>query len=426
MRITRVETLDIRIPLDRTSADAVNVTDSWGFPTVRIQTDTGLVGTGYSSTAKGAGNELILLAIQNYYVPRLVGRDPGNISAIWNDLYWSPLHWSGRSGISHMALAAVDIALWDFAAQSAGLPLCDLLGGSSADRFPAYDTNGGWLSFSIDELVSNAKSAVDSGFGAIKIKVGGTDGAEDIRRVEAVRKAIGDGIGLMVDANQGWTPHHALYWGRRLADSQVRWLEEPLFADDWRAHRQLANTIHTPIAVGEHLYTRSAFRDFIDAGAVSYVQPDVTRLGGITEFRQVAEAAAAHGLPVCPHAGDMRQIHQHMVFSAETAFLFESIPWGSHLFQHPAVIEDGYVLRPTDPGAGTAMIESEDRASRDRSLGVLRHRLSGDFPPACPHHRGTRSPRSGTLRSWIAVPRPRSPSLSPGVLGTSRPAPSWR
>jgi L-alanine-DL-glutamate epimerase-like enolase superfamily enzyme len=359
LRITRVETLDIRIPLDRVRADAVNVTDSWGFPTVRLHTDSGLVGTGYSSTAKGAGNDLIVLTVQNYYAQRLLGRDPQNISGIWNDLYWSPLHWSGRSGISHMALAAVDIALWDLAAQSAGLALCDLLGGRDDDRFPAYDTNGGWLSFSIDELVSNARTAVDAGFGAIKMKVGGGDGAEDIRRVEAVRHAIGDGIGLMVDANQAWAPHHASYWGRRLSGSQVRWLEEPLFADDWRAHRQLADEIETPIAVGEHLYTRSAFSDFIAAGAVAYVQPDVTRLGGITEFRQVAELAAAHGLPVCPHAGDMRQIHQHMVFSTETAFLFESIPWGSHLFEHPAKIEEGFLRRPTAPGAGTAMIESE-------------------------------------------------------------------
>jgi L-alanine-DL-glutamate epimerase-like enolase superfamily enzyme len=359
VRITRVETLDIRVPLDQIRADAVNITDSWGFPTVRLHTDTGLVGTGYSSTARGAGSDLILLTVQNYYASRLLGRDPLNISDIWNDLYWSPLHWSGRSGISHMALAAVDIALWDLAAQSAGLPLCDLLGGRTDGRFPAYDTNGGWLSFTLDDLVSQARTSVDRGFGAIKMKVGGQDGAEDIRRVEAVRRAIGDGIGLMVDANQSWALHHASYWGRRLADSQVRWLEEPLFADDWRAHRQLADQIQTPIALGEHLYTRAAFHDFIAAGAVTYVQPDVTRLGGITEFRQVAELAAAHGLPVCPHAGDMRQVHQHLVFVAETAYLFESIPWGSHIFKHPAVIEDGFLRRPTEPGAGTAMIDAE-------------------------------------------------------------------
>jgi L-alanine-DL-glutamate epimerase-like enolase superfamily enzyme len=359
MRITRVETLDIRVPLDRVRADAVNITDSWGFPTVRLHTDAGLVGTGYSSTARGAGSDLILLAVQNYYAPILLGRDTGNITAIWDAMYWSPLHWSGRTGISHMALAAVDIALWDLAAQAAEMPLCDLLGGRPDASFPAYDTNGGWLSFSLDELVANAKGSVDAGFTAIKIKVGRPDGAEDLRRVAAVRKAIGPGIGLMVDANQAWSLHHAVYWGRRLSDYDVRWLEEPLHADDWQSHRRLAHEIDTQLALGEHLYSRAAFRNFIDAGAVTYVQPDVTRVGGITEYRQVAELAATSGLPVCPHVGDLRQVHQHMIFATETAFLFESIPWGSHLFRHPAVIEDGLLRRPTEPGAGTAMVEAE-------------------------------------------------------------------
>lgn len=355
MRIERIETFDVRWPFDRLLSDAINDTDSWGFAVVRLRTEDGYVGTGYTGTARGAGNDLILSAIQWYYAPVLLGADATNIAARWHDMYWCPLHWCGRSGVSQMALAAVDIALWDIAAKRAQLPLCDYLGGSDAGDFPAYNTNGGWTSFSIDELVTNAKESVQAGFMALKVKLGIPDALEDVRRVAAVRDAIGTDVDLMTDVNQAWTLPVARRIGAALADYDVEWLEEPMDPDDWRAHAQLARAIETPLALGEHLYSAHAFEDFISSEAVMYVQPDVTRLGGISEFLQVASIAAARGLPVCPHAGEMMQVHQHMVFVATSAHIFEHIPWGRDLFVDPAVVVDGRLQRPSAPGAGTAM-----------------------------------------------------------------------
>lgn len=355
MRITWIETLDIRAPLGGMRADSVNHADAWGFATVRIHTEDGLVGTGYTGIPSAAGSDLVLATVRGYYAPLLLGQDSADIAGLWRRLYWSPLHWCGRAGVSHMALAAVDIALWDLAALRANVPLCELLGGSPGPDFPAYDTNSGWLSFTRDELVANVRESIEAGFRGVKIKLGLPDGAEDIARVAAVREAVGDDVELMVDVNQAWSLEHARRFGPALADYAVKWLEEPLDPDDWAAHTELVRAIRTPIALGEHLYTAGAFRDFIQAGAVHFVQADVTRLGGVTEFLQVADLAHAAGLPLCPHAGEMMQVHQHLVFVAPTAHVFEHIPWGRELFIEPAVVRDGRLVRPTAPGAGTAM-----------------------------------------------------------------------
>lgn len=355
MTIVRVETLDIRVPLDGVLSDSVNRTDAWGFATVRLHTADGLVGTGYSGVARGLGNDLILLAVVNHYAPLLLGADESRIEQLWHDVYWSPLHWCGRSGVSHMALAAVDIALWDLAAQRAGLPLCDLLGGPARPDVPTYNTNGGWLAFDVPTLLDNVKASIDDGFLGVKMKVGHPDVREDLARVERVAEAIDGRVALMVDANQVWRYEQALTVGRELHRFDVDWVEEPMDPDNWRAHARLARSMQTPVAVGEHLYSLNAFTDYVEAGAATYLQCDATRVGGVTEFMRVTELARIHDLPMCPHAGDMMQVHQHLVFAAPTARWFEHIPWGRELFVHPAQIVNGRLRRPVAPGAGTAM-----------------------------------------------------------------------
>jgi L-alanine-DL-glutamate epimerase-like enolase superfamily enzyme len=355
MHISRIETFNVRWPFERLMTDAINLTDAWGFAVVRLHCSDGTVGTGYTGVARAAGSSLILDAIHDHYAEVLLGSDPGAIRSLWDAMYWSPLHWVGRAGVSQMALSAVDIALWDIAARRHDLPLCDLLGGRGLSSFPAYNTNGGWISFTQAQLVDNAKQSVDQGFRGIKMKLGLPDGAEDIRRVEAVRECVGPDIDLMTDVNQAWTPSHAIKWGRRLAEFDVKWLEEPMDPENWKAHARLSREIQTPLAVGEHLYSAYEFDNYIDAGAAGYLQPDATRIGGITGFLRVMEMAAAKDLPICPHAGDMMQVHQHLVFVAPTAHVFEHIPWGRELFVDPALIVEGALIRPTAPGAGTAM-----------------------------------------------------------------------
>jgi L-alanine-DL-glutamate epimerase-like enolase superfamily enzyme len=284
-----------------------------------------------------------------------LGRDPFEVTLLWEELQWGDLHWVGRAGVTQMALAAVDIALWDIMAQVAGVPLWKLLGGHKPHEIKTYNTDGGWLNWTIEELVEDTVGFVEEGWPGVKIKVGKPDSAEDYRRVEAVRKAIGDEVMLMVDANMVWDVNTACTWGRRLEEFQVYWLEEPLHPDDVAGHARLARTITTPIALGENLYHRYSFRDYISAGAVGFVQVDVTRVGGITEWLRIAELSASHNLPVVPHVGDMMQIQQHLVAATPNAPMLEYIPWILDLFESPVKVKDGHIQVPDEPGASTRM-----------------------------------------------------------------------
>jgi L-alanine-DL-glutamate epimerase-like enolase superfamily enzyme len=356
MKITKLEPLILHAPVTRGGiADSTHKLTHWGAPGVAIHTDTGHVGYGFSGThAHLPTDRLIVDCIVNSYGPLLVGEDPREVRALWEKLHkQSEIYWVGRSGITHLALGAIDIALWDLKAKQADLPLWKLLGGSASKKVEAYNTDGGWLNWSLEVMVSDCKRLVEEeGYRAVKLKVGGPNPKEDLRRIEAVRSALGPDVRIMTDANGRWSLPQAIQTAGRLVDFDIAWIEEPIYFDDVDGHRRLAETIVTPIALGEQLYTSSHFRDFIQAGAVHYVQPDVVRLAGVTEFWQVADMAHCHSLPVVPHVGDMCQVHQHLCFAHPACALLEYIPWLRDWMETPARIEAGFYVAPEAPGAG--------------------------------------------------------------------------
>ena len=356
MKITRLEPIILHAPVTRGGiADSTHQISHWGAPGVAIHTDTGQVGYGFSGThAHLPTDRLIVDCIVDSYGPLLIGEDPREVRALWEKLFrQSEIYWVGRAGITHLALGAIDIALWDLKAKEAGLPLWKLLGGSATKKVEAYNTDGGWLNWPLETVVSDCKRLVEEeGYHAVKLKVGGPSPLEDLRRIEAVRRALGPDVRIMTDANGRWTLPQAIQTGARLADFDVTWLEEPTYFDDVEGHRRLAETISTPIALGEQLYMASQFRDFIHAGAVHYVQPDVVRLAGVTEFWQVADLARCYSLPVVPHVGDMCQVHQHLCFAHPACSLLEYIPWLRDWMEVPARIEGGHFVAPEEPGAG--------------------------------------------------------------------------
>lgn len=354
MKITEIESFIIQTPIRREIGDSTHDFRCWGTPGCWIRTDEGIVGTGYTGL-EGDGEELITRVIDAYYAPKLLGRDPFDVKRIWEELQWGRMHWIGRSGVTQMALAAVDIALWDIMAQAAGLPLWKLLGGDKPRAITTYNTDGGWLNWSLEELVEDTRRFVDQGWPGVKVKVGMDSPKEDYRRVKAVREAIGDEIMLMVDANMVWDLNTARIWGKRLEEFAVYWLEEPLHPDDVASHARLAAELTTPIALGESIYHRFHFRDYITAGAVEVLQPDVTRVGGVTEWLRIADLASGHNLPVVPHVGDMMQIHQHLVAATPNAPMLEYIPWILELFEEPVRVVDGRIAVPQEPGASTRM-----------------------------------------------------------------------
>ena len=359
MIITALETFILHVPVTRDGiADSTHSITHWGMPGVMIHTDTGKIGCGFTGThAHLASDRLITACIEDCYAELLIGENPLEIDNLWSRMaYNPPLQWVGRAGIVTMALAAVDIALWDLKAKQAGEPLWKTLGGSEEAGVEVYNTDGGWLNFELQMLVDDARRLVEEeGYKSIKMKVGKEDFSEDLRRVEAVREAVGPGVKLMTDANGRWRMPLAAEVAGRLKDYDVQWIEEPLWHDDVRGHVELARAIETPVALGEMLYSLAQFKEFIISGGVHFVQPDATRLGGITEAWQVSDAAHAAGLPVTPHAGDMAQVQAHLSIAHPGISLLEFIPWIRDCFVEPLRIEGGFLRAPEQPGAGTTL-----------------------------------------------------------------------
>jgi L-alanine-DL-glutamate epimerase-like enolase superfamily enzyme len=357
MQITKIDPFILHMPVSGGSiADSTHRITHWGVVGVRLGTAGGLEGWGFTGThADLASDRLIAACIRDCYAPLLAGEDAAQIQRLWHRLARAPaLQWVGRAGITQLALAAVDVALWDLRAKAAGVPLWRLLGGPVRERLEAYDTDVGWLSIPDAALIDGCRRTVEvGGFRRIKVKVGHADPGVDLRRLEAVRRAIGPEVTLAIDGNGRWDLPTCLRFCARAEAFDVFWFEEPMWYDDVGSHAVLARSTRIPVALGEQLYTLDAFQSFMAAGAVHYVQPDVTRLGGITEFLQVADAAHARRLPVAAHAGEMSQVHVHLAYAHPATALLEYIPWIKDHFLDPIRVQDGCFLRPQMPGAGS-------------------------------------------------------------------------
>jgi L-alanine-DL-glutamate epimerase-like enolase superfamily enzyme len=374
MRITAIEPFIVHVPLKDAIADSTNSIDHWGFPGVILHTDAGIDGYGFTGThAFLAGDRQITAYIASIYGPLLIGESIESracIERVWRKLHDTPpLKWIGRAGLSHLALAAIDIALWDLHAKNLAQPLWRVLHQAEPpSRLEAYNTDAGWLSIPTSELVSGSLRSLERGFRGVKIKVGSSDPKDDLRRIEAVRKAIGPKHRLMIDVNGRWTLEKALALAHALDAYDLFWCEEPLHFDDLVSHVELSKIMRTPMALGEQLYSRFHFEAFLRARAMNFVQVDAVRVAGITEWLAVADRAQEAGVPVVPHVGDMMQVHQHTALAHPACTLLEFIPWAQECFEEPATVRDGLFVPPMAPGAGTTF--TADAMQRfGRSLG---------------------------------------------------------
>ncbi len=357
MRIEAVSSFIMHVPVTGNQiSDSTHTISHWGVVGARIRSSDGIEGFGFTGThAQGESDRLIARLISELYAPLLVGRDLEDHQSIWQDLFhFPPLQWVGRAGLTQLALSAVDVALWDLRAKHAKVPLWSVLGGSRATRIRAYNTDVGWLSLSRSQLVDMCvRACQEEGFTGIKIKVGQENPDDDVRRVEEVRKAVGPDITIAVDANGKFDLPTASLLSRRLEPYDVTWFEEPMWYDDVEAHAQLARLTRIPIALGEQIYTVESLCQFMLRGAVQFVQPDVTRIGGVTPFLRAIASASAQSLQVAPHAGEMSQVHVHIAFHSPSCSVLEYIPWIRACFLQPATVRDGYFVKPEAPGAGT-------------------------------------------------------------------------
>lgn len=353
MKVVDAQSFLLRVPIGRTIGDSMQSVTDLEIVGLTLATDEVIAGTGYTITV-GHGGTVLQSVIDTLFIDDLIGCDPHDVREIWQRLYFGKAHWIGRSGATTMAQSAVDIALWDIISKAAGKPLWQVLGGARREDIPIYNTHAGWLNYTVEELICEAGQLLEQGYTALKMKVGLDDPREDIRRVAAVRDAVGEDALLMVDANQKWDLMKAGNVMAGLKDFDLAWVEEPLHPDDIRAHRELRASTTIPLALGEHIYTTHAFRDYFEQSAVDIVQVDVCRIGGITPWMEVAALAKAFGLRICPHCGDLMQVHQHLVKAITNSWLLEVIPiWEQGPFEHQVRLREGLCLTPEAPGAAT-------------------------------------------------------------------------
>jgi L-alanine-DL-glutamate epimerase-like enolase superfamily enzyme len=357
MKITRADAFLVDLVPATPRQDAIQSFVKQETIFVDLETDDGLTGTGYSYTI-GTGGRAVLALLREDVLHRLLGEDARQVEALWQKLFWAT-HGTAVGAITSLALAAVDTALWDLRCQAAGQPLW-LLAGGAQQRVPLYDTEGGWLQLSIDEIVAGAKASVAKGWPGVKIKVGKPDAAEDVARLQAVREAVGSVVHLMVDANQSLTGAEAKRRARLFEPFDLFWFEEPLPAEDITGHARLAAATSLPIAVGESIYAVSHFREYLAAGACGIVQVDVARIGGITPWLKTAHLAEAFNVKVAPHF--LMELHVSLAAAVPNALYVEYIPQLSPLMTREIEVVDGWAVAPSEPGIGIAW----DRDAMDR------------------------------------------------------------
>ncbi|WP_254773911.1 mandelate racemase/muconate lactonizing enzyme family protein [Microbacterium sp. cf046] len=293
MTVAEFDARLLRVPLARAWAGDVT---SVGVIATHVVRSDGVEGWGFSWTPQ-IGAQAVHELLVHDIAPAALGRD-ADPETLWDPL-WRHLHEAGGGGLTTIALAGLDLALWDAEARRRGISAVDLLGRARAS-VRAYGS-GVNLHYSLDELLAQVGRWIDAGFDAVKIKVGKPDLAEDVDRVAAVRELLGPDCDLMIDANQRWDLDRATRSVRALGAFAPAWIEEPLRADDLASHAELARRIDVPIAVGENLHTAFRFDEYLRAGAAQIVQPNIVRVGGITPFRRIAALAAEHGVPLHPH-----------------------------------------------------------------------------------------------------------------------------
>ena len=406
MRITDIRVFDLRFPTsrDQVGSDAVHVDPDYSAAYVVLETDRDLEGHGLTFTV-GRGNEVCAAAIESYrhlVVGRRLRDITEDFAGFWHSLAGdSQLRWLGpEKGVVHLALAAIVNAVWDLYAKSERKPVWKLLADmtprelvscidfrhitdaltpdeaisilersahAKSERevellrigYPAYTTSVGWFGYSDEKIRRLCETALAEGWTHFKVKVGGKP-EDDLRRVSAVRAAIGPRHKLMVDSNQRWDVDEAIQRIKELSGCQLWWAEEPTHPDDVIGHARIAKAIApVGVATGEHAANRVIFKQLMQANAISFCQIDSCRLGGVNENLAVILMAAKFGVPVCPHAGGVGlcEYVQHLsmfdFIAVSGTMEGRVIEFVDHLHEHfeePVVIRQARYMAPTRPG----------------------------------------------------------------------------
>ena len=363
MKVTKIEPMILEAPVAEPWRIGTAVYASMHAALVRIQTDEGI--TGFGEGLARFSPRAAASVIQDILGPVVLGQDPFNVELLWDRMYGVMRGRGHSKGYVLEAMSAVDIALWDIMGKALGQPVHRILGSYGRTSLPVYASS--LLFKPTGELVREAERLAAQGYPAMKLKIGqGLD--TDVRNVREIRRAVGDRVQLMTDANCAFDTLVALQLGRRLEAEGVAWFEEPVAPENVEGYAKLAQTLDMPIAGGESEFNRWAFKDLFVRQAIDIIQPDLGRAGGFTESRKIAALSSAFDIPVAPHTGASSAVE--VAASLQWAAALPNFLIFEHMFPHNPLREEllleplppmknGHVAVPQKPGLG---IEIDEKA----------------------------------------------------------------
>ena len=352
MKIASFETMAVRIPREPGPS---SMRDEANFVTLRLRTDDGIEGIAYAGFASPLVTKP-LKEMLDVLAAETVGADPHAVEAVGRGL----LRRGGDgspAGLVTRAVSAIDTALWDIRGKALGMPVWKLLGAESG-VVPAYASGYLWRHYDLKALATTAAELVSQGFRAMKFRMGAEATVEaELARLRTMREAVGDGVDLMVDINQGWDVNRTIAVGRGMAEYGLFWLEDPTHFQDYAGLARIADALDTPIAAGEYHYGVEPFRHMLEARSIDIVMVDLLRVGGITQWMKAAHLAEAYNLPVVTHLAP--EVLGHALAAAPNGLYVEHMPWAFPLFEEvPQIDSEGCLVMPDAPGLGLAFDEA--------------------------------------------------------------------
>lgn len=352
MIIKDVRAYTLSLPLEQTLYISNLVIRERDYVFVEIETDNGIKGHGIGFSRGGQ----VSACVEANLKPLLVGKDALCTEKRWEEMYYGT-RYLGRAGLVMRAISAVDIALWDIKGKAAKLPLWRLLGGME-QSVPAYVAGGYYRDGeglgTVSEEYARYKAA---GYHGAKMKVGAVSFSEDLKRIEAARKSIGEDMKLMVDFNGVLkTAKEALQLEQALQPYNIFFIEEPFLMHNLEAMRQFRSVTRIPVAIGEDESGRWAFKELITQEALDILRHDATLVGGISEWIKVTHLGLAFNMPVYPHW--FPEIHIHLAAAFPGVLGVEIIPPETgimnlyQLLHNPLAQQDGFCQAPEAPGLG--------------------------------------------------------------------------
>lgn len=325
MKIVKVETESVSLPLDEPAFDSTARWSDFNFLLVKVYTDEGIVGVADIAPLHGKEMGIFEKIILDKLEQKIVGEDPHNIERIWIKMigFGSEAYALGRSGAVVTASSAIDVALWDIISKSFDTPLYNLLGGKFRDSIELY------ASFMGQPPVERIKNFVIEGFKGVKVKVG-FNVKKDIEYVKMLREVLGYDFKLMLDGNQGYTVEEAKFFARRVEDFEIFWFEEPIDVFNFNGLKSLSKSTIIPVALGENYYMIKDFIKIMEENIAIIVQPDINHVGGLTQARKVSSIAEAYGIKLAPHLHSIVgfMVGLHLITASPNGYIAEYPVYG--------------------------------------------------------------------------------------------------